>query len=802
MKKFKILLIAMITCALITPNIAMAAKATNADYRITDIMVDLFADENGDSSLIPENKPNSPFALVNPETNHIIILAPLDDAEHDYEYSFDGGTLWTDETESGDLGLNQIVNVKARQKASDNNHTVSEPSNTSVTTYKYHLLVYRVKSDPLVSAPLAAAYTNEQTFTNIKDLNKKVFTEQAIPKPARLKEYYIDALGTTPVDYETFTMSATESTILYASQSTAGGGGEDEDNPEVDEAVLDECVAYIMSRLNLHETTIDISQFDIPYSNDVALKVREKVIASIQYDHPEIFYVLPNQGSFGFTAEAPEGIWTNIIFNYTLTEDEIIKRQAMIEAEAEHIEDLINEDMSDVEKVLTVHDYIIANYAYDYSYSNRSLDTMVMDKKGVCHGYVHLFGYMMNKLGIECQAVPSDENAHIWNKVKIDGKWYHIDVTSDDPSPAAKPFDGISPSSEMYRLYFLQSDEGIKQADRTLASYGVRPLHSTWNDEGKDPITEPYPVLSNIHSQMVYSDGLWYYFDADKNLCSLDMETKNSEILYDGSKNFTWLWGSILNPDNPNYSSLIMYNGDLYFNSRNAIYRYSIENGIDEEPFMTFDLKASPSEQYKPDIYGLHMKNDTFYIEISYNINYGVTYIADYEKYFSEITETDTEDTLNISLTKALSYTPDEKDVVYVAEYKNGTLVNLLSKTLREFEAAEKNEENSEVEENADFSSSFKYTLSDSASTEVKVFIWNSAQQSLASVSVIEFEREAEEDGDKDDEDNKGDDGNNEDNTDNSGGGNNEDNTDNSGDSNNEDNNTGDDNLTNGESYN
>ena len=66
----------------------------------------------------------------------------------------------------------------------------------------------------------------------------------------------------------------------------------------------------------------------------------------------------------------------------------------------------------------------------------------------------------------------------MWNKVKIDDKWYNIDLTSDDPLPNL--------SSLANHTYFLLSDEELKTVSAASATdQGVYnealDIHRTWN---------------------------------------------------------------------------------------------------------------------------------------------------------------------------------------------------------------------------------------------------------------------------------------------------------------------------------
>ena len=43
----------------------------------------------------------------------------------------------------------------------------------------------------------------------------------------------------------------------------------------------------------------------------------------------------------------------------------------------------------------------------------------------------------LEKLGVNNYRVSSDN--HIWNAVEVDGKWYHLDLTWDDPVTVGVP---------------------------------------------------------------------------------------------------------------------------------------------------------------------------------------------------------------------------------------------------------------------------------------------------------------------------------------------------------------------------
>lgn len=106
----------------------------------------------------------------------------------------------------------------------------------------------------------------------------------------------------------------------------------------------------------------------------------------------------------------------------------------------------IGSKASDYEKELWIHDYIVTHTAYGYaegedaqspnSQAHESYGALV-SHKAVCNGYSFAMKLLCNLAGLDCRIITGqgNEENHAWNLVKLDGEWYHVDVTWDDPSP-------------------------------------------------------------------------------------------------------------------------------------------------------------------------------------------------------------------------------------------------------------------------------------------------------------------------------------------------------------------------------
>ena len=133
---------------------------------------------------------------------------------------------------------------------------------------------------------------------------------------------------------------------------------------------------------------------------------------------------------------------------------------------------IIKSGMNDWEKALAIHDYLCENITYDYdNYLNDTIPQesygvlgALKNKTAVCSGYALSFELMCELAGLECNYVSGTSvnssgvfGRHAWNQVKINGKWYNVDVTWDDPvltNPVGK---------EKYKRYdyFLISDSRL-----------------------------------------------------------------------------------------------------------------------------------------------------------------------------------------------------------------------------------------------------------------------------------------------------------------------------------------------------
>lgn len=102
-------------------------------------------------------------------------------------------------------------------------------------------------------------------------------------------------------------------------------------------------------------------------------------------------------------------------------------------------EEIFDDSLSLKDQIKVIHDYIIDNSKYD---SNRTDNDIVEYKSdiaygpliegfGICGGYADAMELFLEDLGVKSYKVSS--KSHVWNAVYLYNKWYHLDLTWDDP---------------------------------------------------------------------------------------------------------------------------------------------------------------------------------------------------------------------------------------------------------------------------------------------------------------------------------------------------------------------------------
>ena len=175
-------------------------------------------------------------------------------------------------------------------------------------------------------------------------------------------------------------------------------------------------------------------------------------INALNFDNPELFYI--DISKIYLLTKITTKLW---VTTYTVqigssqgqsylsdsfaNRDDVNLAITRIQNEKERMKYLANGSTEN--KIRTIHDYLIDNLEYDATVSRDNIYNIygaLVNKKTVCEGYARSFKSMMDEIGVPCiiacgigvNSAGQSEN-HAWNYVKLDGQWYAIDVTWDDP---------------------------------------------------------------------------------------------------------------------------------------------------------------------------------------------------------------------------------------------------------------------------------------------------------------------------------------------------------------------------------
>lgn len=136
------------------------------------------------------------------------------------------------------------------------------------------------------------------------------------------------------------------------------------------------------------------------------------------------------------------------------------------------ITEQITEDMSDRDKIKVIHDYIINHSVYDEKRAEaiKNLESLnnespshkaigpLIEGKALCSGYSDAMALFLSKLGIKNYKISSTN--HVWNFVYLEGTWYHLDLTWDDPVVSTH-------ENLLLHDFFLISTEELEKIDLT-----------------------------------------------------------------------------------------------------------------------------------------------------------------------------------------------------------------------------------------------------------------------------------------------------------------------------------------------
>lgn len=338
-----------------------------------------------------------------------------------------------------------------------------------------------------------------------------------------------------------------------------------------------EAYKKVLKGLKNMDKTISLSKYKITYDD------YDEILCHILLNYPEIFYVKPETE---YTYFEHTGNIISVYPIYYYSKDTVSSKKKKLNAAVDDIVSDVKSTWSDVQKALYVHDRIAVECEYNEQNEVRSAYEALVGGDGVCVAYAMAYKLVLDELGIDCLLVSSDSMNHCWNMVKIDGKWYHVDLTWDDSLPDFK--------GQIYHDFFLCSDAEI--------SSGNTP-HRDW-EYGKKASSDKYDdsFWENSFAQIIPANNrYWYYIDnMSGSLKRYDWQgRKKAEII---SIKKEWMYSSTQVWDYC-FSRLAYSNGLFYYNTADTVYSYDPTTNK-KAKVKKFSLSGTTS------VYGLYINDD------------------------------------------------------------------------------------------------------------------------------------------------------------------------------------------------
>lgn len=157
----------------------------------------------------------------------------------------------------------------------------------------------------------------------------------------------------------------------------------------------------------------------------------KKVMTSVYNDHPELFW-LDTDYSYSYTSSKTV---VSVTLQFNETKNDYMKSKSKFLDAAAVIINKASGFATDLEKEKYVYKALQNSVEYDENAAmNQSAYSALVNKKSVCAGYSRAFQYIMMQLNIPCYFCSGNANGglHAWNIVKIDGKYYNVDISWDD----------------------------------------------------------------------------------------------------------------------------------------------------------------------------------------------------------------------------------------------------------------------------------------------------------------------------------------------------------------------------------
>ncbi|MBQ8927018.1 MAG: hypothetical protein IJ055_01925 [Oscillospiraceae bacterium] len=218
-----------------------------------------------------------------------------------------------------------------------------------------------------------------------------------------------------------------------------------------------------LSRGEIYEALVaGIGAFEtqIELGTTVDHREAEQAFFQVCYLHPEFFWLKSCT-----YVDGPEGTCVQIDCPYPVQELSDMYRRLC--SRAAQVTDRMPSYGTEYRRVLYLHDYLVTHVQpAETSESGRIYDAYgaLVEGRAVCGGYSHAMLLLMQNAGLTGCIVegPAGGDRHSWNYVRVDGQYYWLDVTWDDPGGSGLLHDYcLTDDAHLLRSHTVDTDASL-----------------------------------------------------------------------------------------------------------------------------------------------------------------------------------------------------------------------------------------------------------------------------------------------------------------------------------------------------
>ena len=319
---------------------------------------------------------------------------------------------------------------------------------------------------------------------------------------------------------------------------------------------VDDFIEEVLAQAASCPDKVNITNFNIPSTDALMQEIREL----IWYRTPLAFHMY----SLGFDYNSSYKL-TYITVDYYPYADTVSEYTTCYNKFMSGANKLLsgvvgNNNLTDVQKALLLHDRLVQWVTYDWENYNKygaNLDLMpdtdftaygvFGERVAVCQGYAMAYMYMLDQVGIENDYVDSTTLCHAWNIVYINGKPYHVDATWDDPDMLGM----------VEHDNFLLSSTGLWNTGHEAYDYNTSPVDTTYEDYLWANCDAEFQLIGN---RLYFLD----YYNQEIRYWNAGSTNKTTSLLRSADDGWTNGYG--------NYSVLGTKGDNLIYSAPNKIY--------------------------------------------------------------------------------------------------------------------------------------------------------------------------------------------------------------------------------------